>query len=251
MVPSDSASTSDLVGLFRQSLAGRIVDCNDACAQMLGYPSREDLLSAGFEYANASDFAAIIAALPDVGLLANIELALRRKGGGIAWVLQNLRVTGEEIEGAMFDVTEQRLGVQKLEYQAQHDSLTHLPNRTLIVDRMNVALARTKRRLGSVAVLLIDLDHFEVLNSAFGHGIGDRVLTAVADRLAECVRSEDALGRFGSDEFIIALGDTLTEADVAVVAQRVLDAVAAPLVVASHEIHVTASVGVAMSPTDG
>ena len=251
MVPSDSASTSDLVGLFRQSLAGRIVDCNDACAQMLGHPSRDDLLTAGFEYANASDFAAITAALPDVGLLANIELALRRKGGGIAWVLQNLRVTGEEIEGAMFDVTEQRLGVQKLEYQAQHDSLTHLPNRTLIVDRMNVALARTKRHEGSVAVLLVDLDHFEVVNSAFGHGIADRVLTAVADRLADCVRVEDALGRFGSDEFIMALGDTITEADVAVVAQRVLDAVAVPLNIAGHDIHLTASIGVAMSPMDG
>jgi diguanylate cyclase (GGDEF)-like protein len=251
MVLPDSASTSDLVGLFRQSLAGRILDCNDACAQMLGYASRDELLSGGFEYANASDFAAIIAALPDVGALSNIELALRKKGGGIAWVLQNLRVSGEEVEGAMFDVTEQRLGVQKLEYQAQHDSLTHLPNRTLVVDRMNVALARTQRHGGSVAVLLIDLDHFEVLNSAYGHGIGDRVLTAVADRLADCTRTEDAVGRFGSDEFIIALGDTLTEADVAVVAQRVLESVAAPLSIAGHDIRVTASIGVAMSPDDG
>ena len=98
----------------------------------------EELLASGFEYANASDFAAVAAALPNVGALPNVELALRRKGGGIAWVLQNLRVAGEEIEGAMFDVTEQRLGVQKLEYQAQHDSLTHLPNRALVVDRMNV-----------------------------------------------------------------------------------------------------------------
>ena len=251
MVPSDSVSTSDLVGLFRQSLGGPLLDCNDACAQMLGYASRDELLAGGFEYANASDFAAVIAALPDVGALSNVELALRRKGGGIAWVLQNLRVAGEEIEGAMFDVTEQRLGVQKLEYQAQHDSLTHLPNRTLIVDRMNVALARTKRHGGSVAVLLIDLDHFEVINSAFGHGIADRVLTAIADRLAGCIRAEDALGRFGSDEFIIALGDTRTEADVAVVAQRVLDAVATPLVVGGHEIHVTTSIGVAMTPNDG
>lgn len=251
MVPSDSASTTDLVGLFRQSLAGRIVDCNDACAQMLGYPTREDLLLAGFEYANASDLAAITAALPDIGMLANIELALRRKGGGIAWVLQNLRVSGEEIEGAMFDVTEQRLGVQMLEYQAQHDSLTHLPNRTLVVDRLSVALARTKRHGGSVAVLLVDLDHFGLVNSTFGHGIADRVLTAIADRLVDCIRLEDALGRFGSDEFILALGDTFTESDVAVVAQRVVDAVSAPLDIGGQEIRVTASVGVAMTPADG
>src|ERR1051325_11905476 len=108
MVRYDWASISDLVGLFRQSLAGRILDCNATCAQILGYATREQLLAGGFEYANASDLAAIHAALPDVGVLANVELALRRKGGGIAWVLQNLRVTGEEIEGAMFDVTEQR-----------------------------------------------------------------------------------------------------------------------------------------------
>jgi len=251
MVASDPVSTSDLVGLFRQRLGGALLDCNDACAQMLGYDSRQELLAGGFEYVHASDFAAITAALPDVRALSNVELALRRKGGGIAWVLQNLRVTGEEIEGAMFDVTEQRLGVQKLEYQAQHDSLTHLPNRTLIVDRMNVALARTKRHGGSVAVLLIDLDHFEVINSAFGHGIADRVLTAIADRLADCIRIEDALGRFGSDEFIIVLGDTVSEADVAVVAQRILDSVATPLAIGGQEVRVTASIGVAVSPTDG
>ena len=251
MVPSRSVSASDLVGLFRQSLGGSLLDCNAACAQMLGYGSREELLAGGFDYANGSDFTAIRAALPDVGALSNIELALRRKGGSVAWVLQNLRVTGEEIEGAMFDVTEQRLGVQKLEYQAQHDSLTHLPNRTLIVDRMNVALARSKRHGGSVAVLLIDLDHFETVNSAFGHGVADRVLKAMADRLTATVRIEDALGRFGSDEFIIVVSDTNSEADVAVVAQRILDAVAAPLVVAGQDINLTASIGVAMTPADG
>jgi diguanylate cyclase (GGDEF)-like protein len=218
---------------------------------MLGFESRQELLAGGFEYVNASDFAAITAALPDIQALSNVELALRRKDRGVAWVLQNLRVTGGEIEGAMFDVTEQRLGVQKLEYQAQHDSLTHLPNRTLVVDRMNVALARTKRYPGSVAAVLVDLDHFEVINSAFGHGIADRVLKAMADRLSDCVRVEDALGRFGSDEFLIVLSDTVSEADVAVVAQRVLDAVAVPLTIGGHEIHVTASIGVAMSPVDG
>src|SRR5262249_35904644 len=251
MALSDPPSTSDLVGLFRQSLVGRVLDCNDTCAQILGYGSRDELLSGGFEYVNVSDFAAITAALPDIEQILNVEVALRRKGGGIAWVLQNLRVIGDEIEGAMFDVTEQRLGVQKLEYQAQHDSLTHLPNRTLVIDRMNVALARMKRHGGSLAVLLVDLDHFEVINSAFGHGIADRVLTAVADRLAGCLREEDALGRFGSDEFIVALADTHTEADVAVGAQRILDPAPPPLVIAGNDIHVTASIGVAMSPMDG
>ena len=251
MVAPSPASSTDLVGLFRQRLAGPLVECNESCARILGYGSRQELLDGGFDYVNASDFAAITAALPDVRELWNVEVALRKKDGAVAWVLQNLRVTGDEIEGAMFDVTEQRLGVQKLEYQAQHDSLTHLPNRTLIVDRINVALARTKRHGGSVAVLLLDLDHFETINSAFGHGVADRVLVATADRLADCIRIEDALGRFGSDEFIIVLADTTSEADVGVVGQRILEAVAAPLAIGGHEIRPTASLGVAMSPGDG
>jgi diguanylate cyclase (GGDEF)-like protein len=251
MAASGPLVTTDLVGLFRQSLAGTLLDCNDSCARILGYSSREELLRRGFEYVNASDLAAVAAALPDVGELSNVELALRKKDGGVAWILQNLRVTADEIEGAMFDVTEQRLGVQKLEYQAQHDSLTHLPNRTLIADRINVALARTKRHGGTVAVLLLDLDHFEGVSSAFGQGIADRVLMAVADRLADCIRVEDALGRFGSDEFIVVLADCDSEAGVGVVAQRMLDAIGSPLEIGGHAVRVTASIGIALSPSDG
>src|ERR1700730_8900887 len=107
MAPPEPSLTSDLVGLFRQSLSGHLVDCNDACARMLGYGSRGELLERpGFDYVTISDFPSITAALPDIGELRNVELALRRKGGAIAWVLQNLRVQGDAtsrvIEGAMF-----------------------------------------------------------------------------------------------------------------------------------------------------
>src|SRR5947209_14222804 len=139
MLSSDPVTTTDLVGLFRQRLGGALVDCNDACAHMLGYAGRDDLLAGGFDYVNGSDLAAIAAALPDMRALANVEVALRKRDGGVAWVLQNLRMRGEELERVKFDVTEQRVGAQNLEYQAQHDSLTHLPNRTLLVDRLNVA----------------------------------------------------------------------------------------------------------------
>ena len=259
MTLSDSSlGTSELVGLFRQTLDGSLLDCNDACARLLGYDDREELLAAnGFEYVHASDRAAISAAIPDIGLLSNVEVALRRKGGAISWMLQNLRVTASEdasalwLEGAMFDVTEQRLGVQGLEFQAQHDGLTLLPNRSLVIDRLKVALARIRRRPAAVATLLIDLDHFEVINSAFGHGIADRVLKAVADRVIDSTRVEDAVGRFGSDEFLVVLGDVLVEADIAVVAQRILDSVEKPLIIGGHDIRLTASIGISVSTEDG
>src|SRR5207237_3793973 len=116
----------------------------------------------------------IASALRDVQKLNNIEIALRKKDNSIAWVLQNLQLVSVYeaskvwIEGAMFDVTEQRVAVQRFEYQAYHDALTLLPNRTLFVDRLNVALAATKRRGRPVAVFLLDIDRFDILNNALG-----------------------------------------------------------------------------------
>ena len=257
-LPESALGTSALVGLFRQGLDGSLLDCNDACARLLGYDDREDLLAArAFQYVHGSDLAAIAAAVPDLGFLANVEVALRKKNGSISWVLQNLQVTTSEdasalwVEGAMFDVTEQRLGAQSLEFQAQHDGLTLLPNRTLVVDRLKVALARIQRHPAAVATLLVDLDHFEVVNSAFGHGIADRALKAVADRIIDSTRQEDAVGRFGSDEFLVVLGDVLVEADIAVVAQRILDAIEKPLIIGGHDLRLTASIGISVSSEDG
>ena len=136
----------EMVAVFRQTPEGHLLDCNQECARMLGYASREEVMSAGLQYQNASDLPSITMALRDLGSLSNIEIALRKKDGSIAWVLQNLRMVEIDaaskvwIEGAMFDVTEQRVAAQRFEYQAYHDTLTLLPNRMLFVDRLNVAL---------------------------------------------------------------------------------------------------------------
>jgi diguanylate cyclase (GGDEF)-like protein len=136
------------------------------------------------------------------------------------------------------------------EFQVHHDPLTTLPNRSLVVDRMLVALAGSKRRKKPVAILLVDLDHFGLINTAFGQGIADRLLKAVADRLADCVRAEDSIGRVGSDEFVLVLPDVRTDTDAAIVAQRVLDAVARPLVIDGHNIDLRASIGISVAPQD-
>lgn len=248
----------DMVAIYRQTADGRLLDCNEACARMLGYATREELLALGrLPYDNASDGMTVMAALPDLGTVTNIEVALRRKNGSVVWMLQNLKyveVAEAEkvwIEAAMFDVTEQRRATQLLEFQAHHDSLTALPNRSLSVDRLNVALAREKRHRKPVAVMLLDLDHFELINTTFGHGVADRLLKAVADRLTLIVRQEDTIGRFGSDEFMIILAQMAADTDAAIAAQRVLDAIATPFAIDNHSIELKASIGIAVAPHDG
>src|SRR2546430_10335225 len=203
---SEDLAALEMVGIFRQTPEGHLLDCNDECARILGYASREELLSAGgFEYTNSSDLISISTALRDLEKLSNVEIALRKKDSSIAWVLQNLKLVSVDeaskvwIEGAMFDVTEQRTAVQRFEYQAYHDALTQLPNRSLFIDRLNVALAQSKRRKRPVSVFMLDLDRFDIVNNALGRGMADRLLRAVADRLATTLREDDSLARFSVD----------------------------------------------------
>jgi diguanylate cyclase (GGDEF)-like protein len=248
---------NEMVAVFRQTPEGHLLDCNDQCARILGYPSPDELLSAGgFEYQNASDLISVATALRDLGALSNVEIALRKKDGSIAWVLQNLKMVSVDeaskiwIEGAMFDVTEQRVAAQRFEYQAYHDALTLLPNRTLFVDRLNVALAQARRRKRSIAVFLLDLDRFDIVNNALGRGMADRLLRSVADRLSATLREEDSLARFSGDEFVFLVGDSGGGTESAIVAQRVLDAMSRPFNVGGRAIELTASIGVSMSEHD-
>lgn len=252
-----SFGASELVAMFRQRADGRLVDCNAACARMLGYDSREELLSIGsLEYSNASDFSLVTAALHDLGNLSSIEVSVRKKDGSVAWVLQNLKAGADAnhgviLDGAMFDVTEQRSAVQRFEYQAYHDPLTQLPNRMLFVDRTGVALAQARRHGTPMAVLLLDLDSFELVNTSFGRDFGDRLLKAVGERLGACVREEDSLARYGDDEFMILLAKMTSGTDAAIAAQRLLIALAHPFVIDGRSIEVHASIGIGVLPEDG
>lgn len=253
---SDSLA-NEMVAVFRQTPEGQLLECNDECARMLGYATRDELLSTGgFEYQNASDLISISMALRDISSLSNVEVALRKKDGAIAWVLQNLKLVSVDeaskiwIEGAMFDVTEQRVSAQRFEFQAYHDDLTLLPNRMLFIDRLNVALAQARRQKRCVAVFLLDIDRFDIVNNALGRGMADRLLRAVADRLNTTLREEDSLARFSGDEFIFLVGDSGGGTESAIVAQRVLDAMSRPFSVGGRTVELTASIGIAVSQHD-
>ena len=148
------------------------------------------------------------------------------------------------------DVTIARELSHKLARLALHDSLTDVPNRTLLSDRLDQAMMRAHRAGSSVAVLYIDLDRFKHINDSLGHAVGDQLLKSVAHRLLTCVRSSDTVSRQGGDEFLVLLADVVQPHDAALCAEKIVPALDAPHRIAGHDLRITASIGIATYPGD-
>jgi diguanylate cyclase (GGDEF)-like protein/PAS domain S-box-containing protein len=148
------------------------------------------------------------------------------------------------------DVSVARALTLKMSYLAQHDSLTDLPNRVLLNDRLNEALTLSSRYRRKLAILFLDLDHFKHINDSLGHVVGDLLLQAVARRLLSCVRSSDTVGRQGGDEFVVVLWELRHAEDAGVTATKILEALRKPYHINEHELHVTASIGIVTYPDD-
>jgi diguanylate cyclase (GGDEF)-like protein/PAS domain S-box-containing protein len=140
------------------------------------------------------------------------------------------------------------LNIQKLAY---YDTLTGLPNRLLLQDRLRQAIKRSERHRQMLAVLFLDLDHFKVINDTLGHAAGDQLLKEVASRLNRHVRAYDTVARMGGDEFVIILNQITTNGHVSAVAQMILETLAPPFELGTQEVFVTTSIGIALYPTDG
>ena len=149
------------------------------------------------------------------------------------------------------DVSESRDMKVKMSHLAQHDSLTDLPNRTLLHDRITQAIALARRHGSQCAVLFLDVDRFKLINDSLGHTIGDQLLLSVAERLSACVRGTDTVSRPGGDEFVVLLSEIEHTRDAVVVADKMLASLASPHHIAQHDIHVTVSIGISVCPDDG
>jgi diguanylate cyclase (GGDEF)-like protein/PAS domain S-box-containing protein len=180
------------------------------------------------------------------------EVEVQRKDGSLIWVEQRLSLINDAsgeiaaVEGIARDVTARKEAEEQLAHQALHDSLTGLPNRRLLIDRVEQALARNTRAGAHVAVLLLDLDRFKLVNDSWGHSAGDRVLVAVAERLCQAVRSADTVARFGGDEFVVVREGVGGAWEAARFGERLVQAVAGALPVEGEEVFVTASLGIAV-----
>jgi diguanylate cyclase (GGDEF)-like protein len=139
----------------------------------------------------------------------------------------------------------------RAEHRAQHDPLTGLPNRTLFHDRVEVAIASTKRSGQNLALMFLDLDRFKAINDSLGHAVGNQLLQAVATRLRDAVRETDTVARMGGDEFTVLLTGVADRSDAETAARKIVAEFARPFVTAGRELHTTTSIGIALYPSDG
>ncbi len=156
-----------------------------------------------------------------------------------------------EVYGTARDISEQIEAEDFINFQAYHDILTRLPNRSLFKDRLSVAITQATRNNEKLAVMFIDLDRFKIINDSLGHTMGDRLLQAVSQRLLACVRKGDTLSRFGGDEFTLLLLNIHNEDAAVQVAEKILESIKEPFVIAGHEIYIGASIGIAVFPDAG
>jgi len=161
-----------------------------------------------------------------------------------------LRALRYAIERKRMEITALALARQ-MAHSAEHDFLTGLPNRMLLNDRISQAIALATRHVKKVAVLFLDLDGFKHINDSLGHPIGDKLLQSIAKCLVNCIRGSDSVSRQGGDEFVILLLEVDQAEDAAVTARRILQAVAQPHFIDQRDLHVTASIGISIYPTDG
>ncbi|MCC5885784.1 MAG: EAL domain-containing protein [Gammaproteobacteria bacterium] len=246
---------------------------NDRASALLGWP-REALLGRHYTtVVHEQDFelARFVFNERRTGDRASrdVELRLRSRlpaqgGGGQGEVVAEITATGIYAAGGSDtrgdflgtyglarDVTERKRAQEMVQYQAYHDLLTHLPNRALFNDRLELAVTQARRKEGRLAVMFLDLDRFKVVNDTLGHTVGDRLLKQVAERLRNCLRGGDTLARLGGDEFCFLLPDVGCQEDAAGVAQKVLDRLSTPFQVEDHELFVGASIGISVYPDSG
>jgi len=140
---------------------------------------------------------------------------------------------------------------EALDHQAHHDALTELPNRLLFNDRLEQGIAKAKRNHSKLALLFIDLDHFKEINDSLGHDIGDEVLKKVTTRLLGAIRKEDTIARLGGDEFTVIIEELKQGQDASLLARKILDALAEPIIVEGNTLYVSSSIGISLYPSDG
>ena len=148
------------------------------------------------------------------------------------------------------DITERKRQEDEARFLAYHDTLTGLPNRRLLDDRLRQAIFLAQRRDTRIALMVVDLDQFKQVNDALGHRAGDAVLREAAQRIAGCVRKADTLARHGGDEFVVVIPDVHQDGDCRVVAEKILHALEPPFRVDEREFSIGASIGVSLYPAD-
>ncbi len=218
----------------------------DALLLDLSLPDAQGIESIAAVQAVASDLPILI-----LTGLNDEDVALEAVSNGAQDYLVKGQSNTALLTRALRYAIERKRTEQRLTYLAQFDPLTNLPNRALFRDRLEQALKRAKRSAHSVGLMFLDLDHFKDINDTLGHEAGDKLLTAAARRIRDCVRDQDTVARLGGDEFTVILPDITELNDAKRVAKAIGRAMAKPLLIDNHELYVSTSIGISMFPQDG
>ncbi len=259
--------------IYTLDIEGRFTYLNDSIGHMLGYPSVELI---GQHYSHIVHDEDLDKSRYRVNerrkgdrATRSFELRFKRKEGvpvgpeDLPHVVAELNSMGlyrpkadgsEELigtYGVARDISARKQAEATISFQAYHDQLTGLPNRTLFRDRLNQALAQAKRQDHLLAVMFMDMDRFKLVNDTLGHLVGDRLLQAMSQRIRACLREADTLARIGGDEFMLLLPQIRNRESAAMIARKVLQALKTPFLIDGHELFVTMSIGIALFPDDG
>ncbi|UGQ45939.1 EAL domain-containing response regulator [Massilia endophytica] len=267
-------SSPDII--YTLNHAGEFTFINDRASQLLGY-EREELLGKHYSVLVHDEDQeraryAFNERRVDQRASRNVELRLKcnTTHGGAERTFSNTLMTislnaiGMHVPdnaarkqeffgtyGVARDITDRKRAEETISYQAYHDILTDLPNRVLFKDRLGLAVIQAKRKLSELAVMFIDLDRFKLVNDTLGHVKGDELLKLAAARLKACLRKGDTLARQGGDEFTIVLPELRDRNDAKLIAEKFLETLQKPFDLDGHVVHISASIGIAVYPSDG
>ncbi|OQY18960.1 MAG: hypothetical protein B6I36_05650, partial [Desulfobacteraceae bacterium 4572_35.1] len=252
---------SSVAGIAMLAPDGLFLQANPAFCNLLGYSEKELLHLTITDVTHPDDIDDTLARR-DIFLASRsqsimCEKRYLRKDGSVLWV-QLSSTWYFDAEGqplytvpVIQDITRRKQAEKQVHNLAYYDSLTNLPNRTLLNDRLEQAVVRARRRNGSFALLFLDLDRFKMVNDSLGHAAGDKLLCQTARWLENCLRENDTVARIGGDEFVVILSDYRVEGNISRIATKVMKSVAQPFNFAGRKVASTTSIGIALYPNDG
>ncbi len=234
--------------------AGVITDCNEAAGRMMHMTHNALVGRRNQDFIAPEDLETVVSNMR-AGFERPYEVTLVRDDGSrfpVELVGKDLVYSGVTQRMTVIrDISDRKRAEAHIQFLAHHDTLTHLPNRALLLDRIQVMLAGARRNQTEIGIMFIDLDNFKTINDSLGHFAGDELLKRVASRVQACLRGIDLVGRLGGDEFLVVLADLTNAEDIAPVAEKITGAISEPFSLEGQVLSVSASIGVSVFPRDG
>ena len=233
---------------------GVVVDCNEAAARMVRLSPAELIGRPNIEFIAPESVETVVNNIRSRFERPYEVTLLRADGSRFAAELVGKDIVSNgktQRMTAIRDISDRKQAEARIQFLAHHDTLTHLPNRALLMDRLQVILSGARRQGTQVGVLFIDLDNFKTINDSLGHYAGDELLKRVAGRLQACLRGADLVGRLGGDEFVVIVTDLNRAEDIAPLAEKIAEAISEPFSLEEQVLSVSGSIGISVFPKDG